>query len=64
MEDGRRYFATCQPIGGTPGWALVSAVAESNMTRLTTSLIIRTLIALAVAMTVIAVTVWRVMKRG
>lgn len=64
MEDGRRYFATCQPIGGTPGWALVSAVAESNMTRLTTSLIIRTLIAPAVAMTVIAVTVWRVMKRG
>ena len=57
LESGKRYFATCQPIGGTPGWALVSAVAEDKMTSLAGGMIRRIALALTLTLLVAVVTV-------
>lgn len=67
LENGRKYFATCQPISGTPGWALLSAVADTRLKSLAAGMIRRTTtaLALAIAVMVIAVTlITRKEERG
>lgn len=63
LENGRRYFATCQPIGGTPGWALLSAVADTRLTGLATGMIRRSLTALGLVMVITVMAVMRVTRK-
>ncbi|MGN0030036.1 MAG: cache domain-containing protein [Marinilabiliaceae bacterium] len=63
LENGQRYFATCQPIGGTPGWALLSAVADTRLTGLATGMIRRTLTAMGLVMIITVMAVMRVTRK-
>lgn len=60
LEDGERYFATCQPVSGTPGWALISAVPDVRLTSLAKDVTTQLMVALAVAIAIMGVTVWRI----
>lgn len=62
LENGKRYFATCQPIGGTPGWALLSAVADTRITSLAAGMIRRSLTALCLVMIIAAAAVMMITR--
>lgn len=57
LFGGHRYFATCQPIGGTPGWALVSAISEKSLTSLAQGMMWRTIAALGISIIIIVIAV-------
>lgn len=63
LENGRKYYATCQPISGTPGWALLSAVADVRLTSLSASMIRRTLTALSLAIIIMVTAVLRTARK-
>ncbi len=55
IDDGKRYFVACHPIGGTPGWSLLCGVSESSITETANNMLLRsaailiaTIIALAI----------------
>lgn len=64
LDDCKLYFATCQPISGTPGWALVSAIPKLQLTSLTDNMLKRMVAALAATVAILVVTVLHMTRRS
>lgn len=64
LGNGRHYFATCQPISGTPGWALVSGVRAETLTAISDGMAMRIVLALCVAVVIMIGAVGLIMRKA
>lgn len=60
----REYLATCQPISGTPGWALVSGVRAETLTAISKGMTMRIVTALCIAVVVMIGAVGLIMRKA
>lgn len=62
MPSGNTYFATCQPIGNTPGWSLLTAESNNKLLEVARVTLSQSLIMLFIMLVIVAVLVYILLR--